>query len=590
MDTLAHLSQQIKKLTFNENGEYDGRKWKATDAAALKSEIDALEIDAMLTFKEKVYALLSGIYIRPKCYCGNYTNLISTVQGFSTFCSKKCSAQSDMTKLNRAKTNTDKFGVQNPFQSTTIKEKIKTTIKQKYGVDSISKVDNIKNLKRHTMLTRYGVDNPGRIESAKEKSKKTCSERYGSDFAISASSVREKIKRVCLDKYGADTPLKNQEVRQSLKRAMVEKYGVEYSSQIPHVKLKKKEAIRTRYLADTLPIRIEQLNMNSIQPVGWGPNEYTNQDKMYDFVHTTCGTNFAGQFRDGKIPACPTCVTSKRSKIEAALFESVKSYLPNAESNDRRLLKGKEVDILIGDIGVEVNGVYWHSENNEYTSLLEKSRLFEEAGAKKLLHFWDYELDKKFDVCLSMILSKCNFNLARIYARNCCIREISTKQASIFLNENHLQGSCPAFEKIGLFHEEELVMVMTIRKSMFSKKATYEIARMASKKFTSVIGGASRLFKYAKQKYPNDSFISYADLRYSTGAVYKQLGFKLLGKTPPNYKWVKGDKIISRYSAQKHKLLKLGNFDAALSETEIMSSLGFVKIKDCGSLVFVHDQ
>ncbi len=43
--------------------------------------------------------------------------------------------------------------------------------------------------------------------------------------------------------------------------------------------------------------------------------------------------------------------------------------------NDREIIYPKEIDIVINNIGIEVNGAYWHSEKIETTSLLEKSNL-----------------------------------------------------------------------------------------------------------------------------------------------------------------------------------------------------------------------
>ena len=70
--------------------------------------------------------------------------------------------------------------------------------------------------------------------------------------------------------------------------------------------------------------------------------------------------------------------------------------------------------------------------------------------------------------------------------------------------------------------------------------------------------------------------------------MYRQLGFDLLKVSDPNYWYVRGDEVLSRYQAQKHKLPQLlgSSFDPELSESENMQQAGFERIYDCGNLVF----
>lgn len=82
--------------------------------------------------------------------------------------------------------------------------------------------------------------------------------------------------------------------------------------------------------------------------------------------------------------------------------------------------------------------------------------------------------------------------------------------------------------------------------------------------------------------------VSYADMRFSKGDVYLRHGFALSHQSPKNYFWTNGNVLLSRYKCQRHKLEKLFNqkFDKELSENDIMKNRGYVKISDCGNLVF----
>ena len=82
--------------------------------------------------------------------------------------------------------------------------------------------------------------------------------------------------------------------------------------------------------------------------------------------------------------------------------------------------------------------------------------------------------------------------------------------------------------------------------------------------------------------------ISYANIRISNGSVYKQLGFTEIGKSDPNYCYIKQNKIYSRYQCQKHKLKNLlgSEFDKNLTEKENMIKSGYRILYDCGNYIY----
>ena len=143
--------------------------------------------------------------------------------------------------------------------------------------------------------------------------------------------------------------------------------------------------------------------------------------------------------------------------------------------------------------------------------------------------------------------------------------------------------------RYGLFYKDELVSLITFSKPRFTTKYDYELVRFASKKGFQIIGGCSKLLKFFEKNNKNKTLISYADRRYSNGKLYFALGFHLIGKSSPNYWWVKKDIKLSRYQCQKHKLDKLlgSNFNSENSEAENMKNNNYNKIFDCGNLVFV---
>jgi hypothetical protein len=177
----------------------------------------------------------------------------------------------------------------------------------------------------------------------------------------------------------------------------------------------------------------------------------------------------------------------------------------------------------------------------------------------------------------------------KIYARNCEIRQVSSKEASSFLDENHIQGKCGSNIRLGLFYNDNLVQIMTFGKPRFNKKYDFELLRLCSLRGYCVVGGASKLFKFFRENFKG-SVITYCNLRYSYGNIYKNLGFAQLSINEPSYFYCKNFEVLSRYQCQKHKLKNfLENFDENLTESENMINNGYLKVFDSGSITFVME-
>ena len=65
----------------------------------------------------------------------------------------------------------------------------------------------------------------------------------------------------------------------------------------------------------------------------------------------------------------------------------------------------------------------------------------------------------------------------------------------------------------------------------------FEMLRFCNKLNTSVVGGASKLFKYFTN-YNFNNITSYANLDHSNGNIYKQLGFSFINITTPGYYYI----------------------------------------------------
>jgi hypothetical protein len=141
----------------------------------------------------------------------------------------------------------NKYGVENPFQSEYIKEKIKQTNLEKYGVKYHTQSSIVKEKIKQTNLEKYGVEYHTQSSIVKEKIKKTNLEKYGVINPFQSEYIKEKIKKTNLKKYGVENPTYSKEIREQTKKKCLEKYGVEHTCKLNHFIQKCKEANLNKY-------------------------------------------------------------------------------------------------------------------------------------------------------------------------------------------------------------------------------------------------------------------------------------------------------------------------------------------------------
>nr|DAX24926.1 MAG TPA: endonuclease-like protein [Caudoviricetes sp.] len=284
---------------------------------------------------------------------------------------------------------------------------------------------------------------------------------------------------------------------------------------------------------------------------------------------------------------CVKCTCNAISRVE----QTLKDAFPQFEQSNRTQLGGLELDLYEPNerFAVEVDGVHWHTTEFGKTRNyhLHKTELCESQGIT-LLHFWDTEVVEKRSLVESMIAAKLGISGTKIYARKTTIHGLSSEEASRFLKDNHLQGAVPSSVRLGLYYNEELVSIMTFAKPRYTKQYHWELMRFCNKTGLHVVGGASKLLA-AFRKMHAGSIVSYANRRFSKGGLYENLGFIRIGKSAPNYWYVKNGVIrYSRSQCQKHKLKSLlgDSFDETLSEVTNMRIHGYYQLFDCGNYVY----
>lgn len=290
---------------------------------------------------------------------------------------------------------------------------------------------------------------------------------------------------------------------------------------------------------------------------------------------------------------CPIC-GNNMSLAENEISEYIISLGMASESKIRGILSNnKEIDIYIPqlNIGIEYDGLKWHSEEfKDKNYHLNKTLECNDKGIR-LVHIFEDEWENKKEIIKSMLCNILGKTPNRIYARKCEIREVNTSEKKQFLNESHIQGDVSSLISYGLYYNDELVSLMCFGKPRINlgkktyEENEYELLRFCNKRFTNVIGAASKLFKHFINQHNPSIITSYCDYRWSVGKMYEMLGFELSHRSQPNYYYIQGNNRKNRFKFRKSELIKEG-YDADKSEHEIMLERGIYRIYDCGALVY----
>lgn len=565
--------------------------------------------DYNISFKEKFYLYENSLKTIPSCYCGNFVKFIDMKSGFREFCSKRCMYDNINTKKKRKESNIEKYGVDNPSKSNIIKEKVKNTNKKKFGVEYPLQSELISNKSKKYFLEKYGVDNPSKIKEVREKAEKTNIKIYGFKNAMMSNKIKNDLKKYFLEKYGVDNPSKIKEVRNKAENTMLEKYGVKYALQNKELLIKHNNTNLYKYGMKSFT-STDVYKRNMIEHV-FKKNSLMINDNNYTMVSSDkteyvikcekCKSEFTIQrqlwrnrLRNSE-EICLFCnpILNGISKAEKNILNYIKEIF-DGEIIENYKIDKKEIDIFIPElkIGFEYNGLYWHSELNKTKNYhYNKLKFFNNLGID-IIQIWEDDWTYKSEIIKSMINNKLKKS-KRIFARNCKIEEINdNKLTRKFLEENHIQGFIGSKVKLGLYYNNELVSMMTfgnLRKSLgqTSKKDSYELLRFCNKKGISVVGGASKLFKYFISNFNFNEIISYSLNSYSSGDLYKKLGFYFSAETGVNYFWCKNGIKYHRFNFRKDKLVREG-YDINKTEVEIMNERYYYRVFDCGSKKWIY--
>jgi G:T-mismatch repair DNA endonuclease (very short patch repair protein) len=323
-----------------------------------------------------------------------------------------------------------------------------------------------------------------------------------------------------------------------------------------------------------IPLLPEQFTIGSDRKVWW------LCDKNHEWMATIYdrGTRNTG---------CSECYASTFiSQAENSLAEFIRGLGLTVVQSDRKMLKGKELDILVPEknLAIEYNGVFWHTEKGGKDKDYHRNKWLAARNAGiQLVQIWEDEWNRNPEQIKRMIAHKLgSTNERKVFARKTSVGMVTKQVAEKFLEEHHVQGYAAGSYYYGLLDKNDpeiLVALIVLRKE---KGNGLNIIRYATS--ANVVGGFTKLLAYAERMLLPDFIITFSDHCVSDGGLYANNGFIADKELKPDYRYVIN-------AERKHKFgyrLKRFKDDPSLvwidglTERELADLNGIPRIWDAG--------
>jgi hypothetical protein len=270
----------------------------------------------------------------------------------------------------------------------------------------------------------------------------------------------------------------------------------------------------------------------------WKITKFGNRSRALVIQHS-CGYEIA---LPREAPPCPGCEGHKRAQKQFRFMQRLSQALDIKIKNNvlfRTDTSRYMLDLVIDELVIEVNGLYWHSEavaarNKKFNPDSHQCRFLNlKAAGFKLINIWEDQLNSAAE---SKIMNSIKYQLNliehKIGARKLTVLR---QNCSDFLNANSLEEADPN-ESIyfSLVDQSgEIIMAASFGKILHHEHAEYQLFRMVTKQGIVVHGGVSRLLKHARGNL--GPFIATAPAELDCGESFKLAGGISLGLGEPDY-------------------------------------------------------
>ena len=555
---------------------------------------------------EKLYNYINDLEDLPICkVCGGNVKFKSLRKGYREHCSINCLNKCETKKAKTIITNIKKFGCENPSQNIAIRKKTISTNLIRYGCENILKNPIVKEKIKRTNLKKYGCENPSQFDEFKDKRKATFMGKYGVEHVFQSPEIYNKMKNTNKLKYGEEYYSKTKECKNRIKQTSQIKYNKDSYLQTDdyYVKTKKtnlkKYGNEKLYLSEDHKIKILANNLLkrknifsnmlglSVENIEICNNVITvkNYCKLHsEFIISE--KNIYNRIRLKHENVCTIC--NPVSETTSIIEKEIKNYINNelhVEANKIKINR-KEIDIYIEKfkLGIELNGIYWHSNKRRGENHLVLKTEMCEANEIKLLHVFDSEWRNKKDVVKSIIKNNLGIFDKQICSYDCDIVNVNEDEVKNFLYDNHIEEYLYSDINIGLKLKNDLISIIT-----FSSKnnCNYELLRFCVKLNVDLFDGFNKMLKYFIVNYQPKNITTIINRRYSNSELFKQFGFEFIENIKPDYFYFKHHTSkLEPKSNFVYTINLIQKNNPNKTEFEIMDELGYLRIYDCGYAKF----
>lgn len=271
---------------------------------------------------------------------------------------------------------------------------------------------------------------------------------------------------------------------------------------------------------------------------------------------------------------CPKCCRNYshfEDEIKSC-FEDIE-----VEQRNRKILGGKEIDIYIPShkIGIEFNGLYWHSEANGKDENYHLNKLNEcNKNGVELIQIFEDEWVNKRRICEALLKIAFCLNVSPLIPSTDCELSTNTNIEEIdnFLNENDINPYSEYDVAITAHYNNGIAGILTLNKQ---SDGEWLINNFTTNVEYNCSGIEKILFEYFVTSYEFNKITFFADRRWVINInnnIYTSLGFKVDSSTPPSYTYYK---------------LHSSNLER-IEHHKITNNSEYSKIWDCGKIKYVY--
>lgn len=340
-----------------------------------------------------------------------------------------------------------------------------------------------------------------------------------------------------------------------------------------------------------------QVSFSSDVVIEWqclGEEEHTWKTPIYTRTRTENPTG------------CPRCALVKTSsKGEDEIYAVLMALgLDDTKRHVTNSIYNRELDLLVPSqkFAIEFNGLYWHSDAIRKDAMYHAKK--RQACLDKGLTLYSvWEDDWKFrkaivvrsiahklgktELLPSLLPEVPSYWFERIGARKTKSVIITYEEASEFLENHHIQGRSSGAYYVALVDNEARIRAVMVLSRIAKKESSFRIDRYATA--GNVVGGFTKLLKFAEVTTLATEWVTFADLAVSDGGLYESNGFIVDKHLAPDYTYfVKGCRVHKfNYRISRFKKDPSLQYEDDLSERELARLNNLSRIWDFGKIRYV---